>query len=293
MATDVAKWPANAVPTKIREYLEQHRDEIVRALPKQVSADRIIRVSINSLQRTKALADCTFSSFVGAVLQSAMLGLEPNTPLQEAAIIPYGTVATFQPMYRGLIKIARNTGELKIIYAHVVHQRDEFDIDLGLDRRMIHKPSLEEDPGEAVGAYAVFQLASGEKDFEWMSAAQILQVKSVSKNTGKDSPWNRKGPDEEMWKKTPLKRLLKRAPQSTEMAQALELDNRINGISTSDEALSEANIFESIPDGEALQQLANPETDDAVILEEPQRKSAKKANGNTAPIEMAESEPVI
>ena len=92
------------------------------------------------------------------MMQSAQLGLEPNTALGLAYLIPYEVKGInkvqFQIGYKGLLELANRSGKLKTLYAHEVRENDEFDIDYGLEQKLIHKPLLKGNRGNVIGDYA-------------------------------------------------------------------------------------------------------------------------------------------
>ena len=54
------------------------KGEIMKALPKHLTADKLIRVAMTSIQRNPKLMDCTQQSLLGCIMTSAALGLEPD-----------------------------------------------------------------------------------------------------------------------------------------------------------------------------------------------------------------------
>lgn len=213
----------------VKAFIEKSAEAIRQALPKHIDPDRMLRVLVSSIAKTPALAKCTQTSLFNAIIQIAQLGLEPNTPLQHAYIIPYKDQAEAQVGYRGLIDLARRSGELNLIYAEIVREKDYFLCERGLDPKLEHRPEIFKPRGEVIGAYAVVHLANGSKDFEPMTKAEIdaIKMRSPSVKGGKSSPWDTDYT--EMAKKTVIKRICKRCPMTPELASAIELDNRQYG----------------------------------------------------------------
>jgi recombination protein RecT len=120
----------------LADLINKMQPEIAKALPRHISPDRMARIA-SSLwcARMPALARCTPESFLGALLTASQLGLEAG-PTGEAYFVPYGQVCTFIPGYRGLIKLARQSGQVSDIYAEIVYENDEFDVTLGLHRNL-------------------------------------------------------------------------------------------------------------------------------------------------------------
>lgn len=209
------------------QLIEEMKPAIEQALPKHISPDRIARIAITTIRGNKQLQKCSPVSFLGAVMQSAQLGLEPNTNLGEAYIIPYGTEATFQVGYKGILKMAHNTGEYQAIYAHEVYKNDEFRYSLGLEKDIVHIPAdLPE--GDPVYYYAIYKLKNGGYDFAVWSKEKVVmhsQKFSASVKNKRKSPWDTNF--DSMAKKTVILDALKYAPKSIEFARALENDNTI------------------------------------------------------------------
>ncbi len=214
----------------IRRYLESARGHIKDVLPKHMSAEKMVRVVSAAVSRNPLLLECTPLSFVSAVITASQLGLEPVGPLQEAYLVPYknGKTGQFEAQfmvgYRGLVKLARNSGEISGIEAHVVYEKDKFEVQFGTESKVVHVPCLEDDPGKRVAVYAVayFKDPNARPQFEVMTPSQIEHIRSKSR--AKDAgPWITDA--DEMWRKTAVKRLCKYLPLSVELATAIEMDN--------------------------------------------------------------------
>lgn len=204
---------AKKAPSTIKDYIKAYEGEIARALPKVMTPERFTRIAMTAITQTPKLQSCTPQSFIGAMLTAAQLGLEPNTPLGQAYLIPYGQQCQFQIGYKGMIDLAHRSGELKNIEAHIVYKNDEFDFELGLDAKLKHKPTLG-DKGEPIWVYAVYHLNNGGYAFEVMSYTECIAHGKKYSKTFSDGPWQTQ--PEEMAKKTVLKKLLKYAPMKTD-----------------------------------------------------------------------------
>lgn len=219
--TDNTPATTNGKPS-LAALIQQMRPEIARALPAQMNADRMARIAMTVLRQTPALARTTPESFLGALLTASQLGLEPG-PTGEAYLVPYGNQCTFIPGYRGLIKLARNSGQLRDIWAEVVLERDTFKYSLGLHRDLVHEPAIG-DRGKPVYVYAAAELADGGKPFVVMSVAEVEAIRGRSK-AGQSGPW--KTDWAPMAKKTVIKQLMKWLPLSAEVNAAVSLDGAV------------------------------------------------------------------
>jgi recombination protein RecT len=185
------------------------------ALPKHLNSERFVRIAITEIRKNPKLAECSRESLLGALMQSAQLGLEPGT-LGQAYLIPYGKEVQFQISYKGMIELLRRSGQLSDIYAYEVYANDEFEIEYGLDRKLIHKPNFS-DRGEVIGFYAVAILKDGAKSFVFMTKNDVDEFSmkySQAMKKGWSSPW--KTDYSAMAKKTVIKQLLKYLPVSVE-----------------------------------------------------------------------------
>lgn len=214
----------------MQQYIKSMDKEIAKALPSVITKERFIRIVLSAISVNPKLGQCTPASFLGAMMTSAQLGLEVNTPLGQAYVLPYsnkGTLeAQFQLGYKGLIDLAYRSGEVEVIQAHVVYENDEFECEYGLDPKLTHKPA-DSNRGEPTKVYAVFKTKSGGFGFEVMSMEDVRKhaAKYSKAYNGSFSPW--KTNFEEMAKKTVLKRVLKYAPLKSEFIRAAVQDEVI------------------------------------------------------------------
>lgn len=170
-------------------------------------------------------------SFLGALLTASQLGLEPG-PLGEAYLVPYGNAVTFIPGYRGLIKLAWQSGQLRNIDAHVVHDGDDFDYEFGLNPTLRHKPARGS-KGKVTDVYAVATFHGGGSAFVVMSVDDVEGIRKRSK-ASKNGPWVTDW--DAMAKKTAIKQLVRFLPLSTEL-RPLATAAHLDGTSRTDTAV--------------------------------------------------------
>lgn len=134
--------------------------EIKKALPTVLTPERFTRIALSALNNTPALQKCTPMSFLAALMNAAQLGLEPNTPLGQAYLIPYKNKGVlecqFQIGYKGLIDLAYRNGQMQTIQAQAVYENDEFSYEYGLEPKLFHRPAFS-DRGELVYFYGIFR----------------------------------------------------------------------------------------------------------------------------------------
>lgn len=234
-ANNTAAVATTTAPPTMQSYVKKMEKEIAKALPSVMTPERFTRIVLSAISANPKLGSCTPASFLGAMMTSAQLGLEVNTPLGQAYVLPYsnkGTLeAQFQLGYKGLIDLAYRSGEVEIIQANIVYENDEFEYEFGLDPKLKHKPASS-DRGEAVKVYAMFKTKSGGFGFDVMSMDDVKAhaAKYSKAYSSSFSPW--KTNFEEMAKKTVLKRVLKYAPLKSDFVRAAVQDGTIkNGLS--------------------------------------------------------------
>lgn len=214
----------------IADLIKAMEPQIKKALPAVLTPERFTRMALSALNTNPKLNECTQMSFLSALMNAAQLGLEPNTPLGQAYLIPFnnkGTLeCTFQVGYKGLLDLAYRNPQMQIVSCEEVYENDEFQYELGLNPRLIHKPALS-NRGEVKCFYAVFKLSNGGYGFKIMSKEEIdAHAKEYSKAFGTNySPWTTNYIS--MAKKTVLKQALKYAPLKTDFRKALSTDETI------------------------------------------------------------------
>lgn len=220
--------PAAGGKQTMQSYIKQMEGEIKKALPSVMTPERFTRIVLSALSTNPQLAQTTPQSFLGAMMTAAQLGLEPNTPLGQAYLIPFknhGTLeCSFQLGYKGLIDLAYRSGEVSVIQAHAVYSNDEFHYAFGLEPELKHVPA-KGDRGEPTHFYAVFRTKDGGYGFEVMSIDDVrAHAMRYSKAYG-NGPWQNNF--EEMAKKTVLKKVLKYAPLKSDFLRAVTQDETV------------------------------------------------------------------
>lgn len=253
--------PAEQFRAKQRKFIDvvhAKREQIAMALPQQMQSqqalDRFVRVCLTALNTTPKLFDCTLPSVLAAMVKSAQLGLEPDGTLGQAYLVPYGNQCQFIPGYRGLITLAQRTNRIQRVYAHVVFAADEFEFELGLEEKLVHKPAMGRYSAEGfenakafqalsserapeftpVCAYGVIAYKDGSRRFEVVPADRMEKVRKASRGSDHpESPWQKW--TEEMWRKTAIKQVLRFEPLSPDdqatsaLSEATKLDGSLFG----------------------------------------------------------------
>ena len=208
----------------IVQYLQRYRSQIEAALPRHMTPDRMARIVTTEIRKVPQLLQCNPKSLFGAVIQAAQLGLEPGSALGHCYLIPYGKDVNLIIGYRGMIELARRSGQIVSIEARCVYANDEFRFSFGLKPELHHVPASG-DRGELTHVYAVAHLKGGGVQWEVMTKDEVDQIKAMSPAAKrKDSPWNTHF--SEMARKTVIRRLFKYLPVSVEIQTAVTLDEQ-------------------------------------------------------------------
>lgn len=154
--------------------IEKQKPGFQLALPPELTADRFTRIAITALKQNPKLQACTPQSLLGSLMTAAQLGLEVNTPLHEAVLIPYQISqknrdgswskvmeAQFQPEYRGMLKLVWNSGMIDSLEYDTICTNDVFEYVKGENPVFRHVPAWDKDRGEIKGYYACSKLKGG------------------------------------------------------------------------------------------------------------------------------------
>lgn len=242
--------------------------QIKAALPRHMTPERLARIVTTEIRKVPKLAECNAVSFFGAVIQCAQLGLEPGNALGHAYLLPYGRDVQLIIGYRGMIDLARRSGQIVSIDARAVYEGDKFECTLGLDPHIDHVPDWN-NPNRTKAeklqfVYAVAKLKDGGIQFDVMSRAEVEAIRSRSK-AGNGGPW--KTDYTAMALKSVVRRLFKFLPVSIEMQTAVGLDERADaGLSQDNGAIIDGQFSQVDEDGviDDAPQLGNQPTGEVI-----------------------------
>ena len=229
--TDKTK-PTNAL-VETRRDIEAMTTEFAKALPRQMPSERFVRTVNTAIQLNPDLAAADRRSLMAACMKAAQDGLLPDG--REGALVVYNTkikvkdgngreverwmpTVQWTPMVAGLMKKARNSGEIAGISASVVFRHDHFKLIKGDDEKFEHEPNLDVDDEELVesnarGAYCIISLKDGTKIRSWRNRNQIQTARSQSKAQN-SLMWTKFW--EEGWCKVAIRHACKFAPSSAD-----------------------------------------------------------------------------
>lgn len=233
IAQNTGKLTPLAIQHQLDTWKKAHFPKLAALASTRDEAEKLFTICMNTISKTPKLLECSFDSIANCVLTSFQLKLYPGA-MQECAYVPFAGVATFMPQYQGLTKLCYNSGFIKSISCNVVWEGEHFKYQEGLEPILEHIPDLDIDHNKAsrVCVYCVIKTRYNDVQITVLSPRFINGIKARSKGASKsDSPWNSKFPDDVdwMWKKTALKQALKLIPKSSELADAVDHDNVIEG----------------------------------------------------------------
>lgn len=232
--TETTALATQAQRDPIGQLMAKLKPQLGLALPSTMNPERVARVALTELRTNPELAEAVLSnptSFMGAMLKASALGLEVGNGLGHAYLLPFDkwkkdgkewkVISTEIQLiigYRGMIDLARRSGQIESLYAVEVYNGEPFEVVLGLDNTIKHSRVFDDKvvmtPDNVVAVYAVAKLKGGEVQFDVMTRQQVEAIRARSK--AKDGgPW--KTDWSEMAKKTVLRRLFKMLPVSIEM----------------------------------------------------------------------------
>lgn len=283
----------------VGDVMKAMSSKMMAALPKHVTADRMIRVAINCIRKTPKLLDCDPASLFGAITEAATYGWELGGVLGHAYLVPFKRECQLIPGYKGLIDLCRRSGQVSTISLEVVHDGDVFDYSIGDTPHIKHKPDdrnpkRHEKP--ITHAYAVVRMKDGgiqrsvwsrehidaHKE-QYSSGWRFAEKGDSSKGGGKkDSPWHTAWPT--MAKKTVIRDMIQRglvpvSPEYRDMIQrGIQDDDEGIDVDAIDIVPVVADELEGEPegDGDTADRPQTGDEPDAIMLEACQRELAEQ-----------------
>lgn len=217
----------------IVDLIKNMEPEIKKALPSVMTPERFMRMALSATNMSPKLLKCEKMTFLSALMSAAQLGLEPNTPLGQAYLIPYWSnkrkryECQFQIGYQGYKELFYRNENNCNVDAYPVYENDEFSYELGLNPNIIHKPALS-NRGKVIAYYSIWKSKTGGFGISVMSKEDMetfYKEKVEPNKKGQSSPWDTDY--EAMAKKTVLKRNLKYAPLNADIRRLIANDDTV------------------------------------------------------------------
>jgi len=247
--------PGDSAKDSILGLLSSMGKDLERALPMHIRPDRMMRIATTAVEKNRDLLACTKRSFIGSLLSASQLGLEVNTPLGHAFLVPFnrrvkdaqgnwGAVKECQIIigYQGYIDLVERSGKVAKFAARTVHEGDHFEAELGLNERLVHRPNWDDPDRDLKPLTFVYAIATRSTPYGEVHAFELLSATGVEvyrkrSNSQQvyDAQSKRMVPSDvplgpwatdygAMAKKTALRRLTQYQPKSAEVAQLLAID---------------------------------------------------------------------
>jgi len=213
-------------PVSIRQQIDNLKPEFKKTLPAHIQPDAFVRTVHTAIQLNPDLMQAAPRSLFAACMKAAADGLVLDG--REAALVirnvnvgtreqkKWEKQATYQPMVQGLMKLARNSGEIVSIIAHVVYENDKFAYVLGDEERIEHEPApFTMERGAPIAVYAIVKLKDGSAIREVMRASEVMNIAAQGQNAWQYDPSKGKN-FAEWWRKTAIRRITKYIPRSSD-----------------------------------------------------------------------------
>jgi len=190
-----SKRQSRGLPTRkakdIFQMIKDRSDTIARILPDSNDSSSFVQACLSAIMDNPKLQACSQSSIMKAIMESARYGLEPNSPLSHAALIPFGGKVQFLIEYRGLLKLAWNSGIVQSIDYDKICANDIYTYTKGFDAKFQHTPNLDSDRGDAIAYYAMALTVGGGKALVVMTKKEIAEHgRRFSRSfSSPESPW--------------------------------------------------------------------------------------------------------
>lgn len=276
--------PSESQPPNLKQQVVRMEHQFAMAAPRGVEAAQIVRDVLTAISKNPRLAECVPESVLGGAMTMAQLGLRIGVDgLGHGWLIPFwnsryewtdqqgrtrkgANVAQLIIGYQGLVELAHRTDKIKSLSARTVRERDHFELEYGIDEKLVHRPAKGE-RGDPTGYYAVVRFTNGGHSFFYMNHDEMEAYRdryamAKTKDGTVIGPW--KDTFEKMAHKTTVRQLSKFMPKSTELAIALAADDTVR-LDVSPTADIE-HVVERIEPGEVV---STPSAADDIPVQDP------------------------
>jgi recombination protein RecT len=196
-----------------------------------ITPSQFKNIVINEVKKSEKMQQAFLNnpaSLFASILLCAELGLNPSADVGEFYFLPFGSKITPILGYKGVINLILRSGEISKLWSEIVYQDDEFEYELGLEPKLVHKPNHERTNKNIKYVYAVAKLTNGETMFKVMSKKEIMEIVEMSKYPNSLYGSN-KDPQGWMHKKTVIKQLSKTLPKDYYGKRGISVDDKVEG----------------------------------------------------------------
>jgi len=223
MSNQVAVSPAKS----LSDFMDKYKGQIALALPKHISADRMVRLAMTSFSQNQALQKCDMHSIFASVVIAAQLGLEIGVGGQ-GYLVPYKGKATFVPGWQGLVDLVSRAGRATV-WTGAVYQGDKFDWALGDNPFVKHQPEGDADNWKQIThVYAIGRVNGSQYPVieVWTMDRVVRHLNKYNKVGAMHYALKDNGSNMEMYgRKVALLQVLKYMPKSVEVQRAMDVAN--------------------------------------------------------------------
>lgn len=202
--------------------------------------------AIQALQKNESLAKCSAYTVQNAVINVAAIGLTLNPALGYAYLVPESGECNLKVSFKGLIKIATDSGSILWVKAEIVKEEDSFEY-MGVCTPPNHKMNPFKDRGKTVGVYCVAKTHQGDFLVDYMAMDEISKIKAAAKTKNVWNTW-----EDEMIKKAMIKRASKQWPKTDRDDR---LDRAIAVVNEYEGSVDIDNEKDITPQGESYEDL--------------------------------------
>lgn len=214
--------------------LGKEKFELIASDEKLVKWAEESQFAVQALNKNGMLQQCAPQSIQESITNVAAIGLSLNPAYGYAYLVPdsiksggqWIKVCQLRVSFKGLVKIATDSGAIKFVRAEIVKENDAFTYN-GPMAAPVHQMNPFGDRGNVVGVYCIAKTPDGEYLTDVMSMADIDKIRKAAKQDGVWSKWF-----EEMAKKAIIKRASKQWPLgngSERFNTAVQVVNDIEG----------------------------------------------------------------
>lgn len=248
---------------QLRVTLDGMTSQFAAALPSHIKPEKFKRVVMTVAQLNPALLGADRQTLLASCLKCASDGLIPDG--REAALVLFSGKVQYMPMFTGIQKRVRNSGEIASIEAHVIYENDKFLIKRGLVSGLEHEPLFPGDRGKPIGAYAVAKFKDGSDPmFEVMDLQSIEKVRKVSR-AGNAGPWKEWW--DEMARKTVFRRLSKWLPMDAEVDDLMRRDDQAGSPTTEGPTIEGEATAQPVIEHDAFEAASSGAAEDPPLME--------------------------
>ena len=162
------------------------------------------------------LEKCSRESIANSLLNMAIQGLSPAK--KQCYFVPYGQNLSMQRSYFGTQKVVKSLTNVDDIWATIIYEGDEFEIEIegGRERIAKHTTSFLNRDNDIIGAYCIIKKSDGEEVLTVMTRKEIEASWSQSKNKSVQNKF-----PQEMAKRTVINRAAKAFINTSDDSDAL------------------------------------------------------------------------